>query len=226
VAFDTADLMLVVGSFQGVIDLGGGTLPSVGGYDVWAARFDPLGEHIWSARYGEADDQVGVDVSSDETDGVVLTGYFENSINFGGDVLTSADDEDIFVASLSLSGVHRWSTRLGSLGPDRAQSVCVNGGGLDVMVAGNFRTLIDFGAGHAFASSGSNDAFVAKFTQAGNFRWAHAFGDVDDDAAMGVATNEDSEVVVAGYFEGEIDRGVDVLASAGGRDMFLGVYAP
>jgi hypothetical protein len=53
-----------------------------------------------------------VDVSGD----VYLTGGFDGIIDFGGGPLTSAGSGDIFLASYTSSGAHRFSKRFGGTG--------------------------------------------------------------------------------------------------------------
>lgn len=57
-AVDNAGNILVGGSFYGTVDLGlgGGALVSAGGADVFLAKLDPNGEHVWSKRFGDAED--------------------------------------------------------------------------------------------------------------------------------------------------------------------------
>ena len=47
-----------------------------------------------------------------------ITGRFENTINFGGGILTSAGGPDIFLAKFGATGGHNFSKRFGSTGWD------------------------------------------------------------------------------------------------------------
>lgn len=54
VADDGAGNTVVVGHFSDIIDLGGGTLMSEGGSDIFCAVYDTTGAHRFSARFGGA----------------------------------------------------------------------------------------------------------------------------------------------------------------------------
>ena len=100
-AVDASDYIVLTGSFEGVLDCGGGALTSAGGKDAFVAKLDPLGNHVWSARFGDADDQEGKGVAVDASGSLFVTGEFSGAIDFGTGVHVSTGDADIFVARLA-----------------------------------------------------------------------------------------------------------------------------
>jgi len=60
-----------------------------------------------------------------------------------------------------------------------------------------------------FGSSSSGDAFVVKFSGAGNRLWATYFGGNDDEIAHGVSSDPDGNVFITGHTE-SIDNGLGV----------------
>ena len=100
---------------------------------------------------------------------VIVTGTFEATADFdpsaGTLELTSAGGDDIFVASYSPGGAHRWSRRFGGTSGDRGNGVVVDGNG-NVTVTGFFGGTVDFGGG-ALTSAGGSDIFVASYTPSG-----------------------------------------------------------
>ncbi len=54
IAVDGAGNVFITGSFASKIDFGGGALTTAGGTDVFVAKFDPDGNHLWSKRFGDA----------------------------------------------------------------------------------------------------------------------------------------------------------------------------
>ena len=54
ITMDSGGNVLVVGRFRGSIDFGGGALVSAGDYDIFVAKFNPAGTHLWSARFGDS----------------------------------------------------------------------------------------------------------------------------------------------------------------------------
>ncbi len=92
---------LVAGDFEGTLDAGGGPLASAGARDVFVAKLDLAGEHVWSKRFGDGASQTLGSVAVDRDGNVVLTGAFAGTLDLGAGPLTSVDALDIFVAKLA-----------------------------------------------------------------------------------------------------------------------------
>jgi hypothetical protein len=219
---DAAGNVLVVGYFQGTVDLGGGPLTSAGDWDVFVAKLDAAGNHLWSKRFGDASLQGAESIATDAAGNVLVTGYFEGTVDLGGGPLTSAGDSDIFVAKLDPAGNHLWSKRFGDA------SLQVGFGGSDaagnVLVTGYFEGTVDLGGG-PLTSAGSYDVFVAKLDPSGNHLWSQRFGDASLQAGFGTI-DASGNVLVSGHFEGTVDFGGGPLSSAGGLDAFIAKLDP
>jgi hypothetical protein len=161
VAVDGSGNVIVTGRFQGTVNFGGGNLVSAGSYDIFVAKYNASGVHQLSQRFGSTSvDEVRA-VAVDGSGTVVVTGYFQGTVNFGGGNLVSAGSGDIFVAIYNASGLHHWSQRFGSAGADLGLAVALDGSG-NVVVTGAFQGTVDFGGGN-LVSAGSWDIFVAKY---------------------------------------------------------------
>ena len=232
VAVDGAGNVVVVGTFEGTINLGGGSLTSAGERDLFVAKFSPAGQHLWSKRFGGTRTDWVRRVAVDGAGDVLLTGQFLGSINFGGPTLTSAGFEDIFLAKLSgASGGHVWSKRLGSSSaPDAGYGVAVDGSG-NVAITGFFAGSVDFGGGAILAQS--YDIFVAKYSSAGTYVSARRFGDpagqYNSQYADAIAMSGSGNVFVTGHFVGTLDFGTagsGTSAPYGGNEGFLASVGP
>jgi hypothetical protein len=225
VAADASGNIFVAGEFDGTIDLGGGALTSAGSDDIFAAKFDPDGNHLWSKRFGDADDESLFAAVVDASGNLFLAGDFETSVDLGGGTLTSADANDIYIAKLNANGNHLWSKRFGGTGNDAALDVAVDPSG-NAIVTGYFRSSVDFGGGNSHTSAGSNDIFVARFSPGGACLWSGVFGDSDDQYARGVAADASSNAIITGFFEGNVDFGDGDIPSAGSYDIFIAEFGP
>src|SRR5262249_34122797 len=144
----------IVGYFQGTSNFGGSDLTSAGGSDVFVARYTAAGAHQWSARYGDASDQRAYAAAVDAAGNVVLTGYFDGAISFGGSTFTNVGGADIFVAKLTSTGAHTWSKAFGStlgLG-EIGKALAIDGSG-NVLLTGDMADDLDFGGGLLSAPS-------------------------------------------------------------------------
>lgn len=226
VAVDAAGNVLVTGLFGGTVDFGGVPLTSAGGSDIFLAKLDKSGGHLWSKRFGDAGQQDGSSVAVDSVGNVFLTGEFFSTVDFGGGPLTSAGGYDVFVAKLDGSGKHVWSERFGDIDDQGgAPSIAVDTSG-NVLAAGNFHGTLDFGGG-PIASAGLGDGYLAKLDAAGGYVWSKRFGDaLNEQGATCVATDGAGNALVAGFFGGMASFGGGTLTSAGGYDVFVAKFAP
>ncbi len=100
IAADASGNAIITGSLAGSTDFGGGTLTETGYGDVFIAKFGSGGNHLWSKRFGDAQYQAAFALGADASGNVFAAGAFEGTIAFGGDTLTSAGGNDIFVVKL------------------------------------------------------------------------------------------------------------------------------
>ncbi len=219
VAVDGAGNVLLTGGFDGTADFGGGPLTGNGSFDIFVAKFDSNGNHLWSKRFGDGDGQFGESVAVDGTGDVLLTGSFLGTADFGGGPLAGVGDPDIFVAKFDGSGNHLWSKRFGDVGGQIGESVAVDGTG-NVLLTGGFVVTADFGGG-PLTSAGDADIFVAKFDSSGNHLWSKRFGDASGQVGRSVAVDAAGNVLLTGEFYGAADFGGGPLTSAGNTDIFV-----
>lgn len=220
VAVDGEGNVVATGYFEGTMNLGGDDLVSQGEYDIFVVKFSPEGDHLWSQRFGDWNDQSDISVAVDGEGNVLVTGDFEGTMNLGGDDLVSQGDDDLFVAKLSPDGTHLWSQRFGNANWQSSNSVAVDGEG-HVVVTGNYRGTMNLGGDDLVSSQGSTDLFVAKFSPAGNHLWSKSFGDETTEFGTGVAVDAQGDVLVTGSFEGTMNLGGDDLVCQGSYDVFL-----
>ena len=214
VALDGSGNVILTGYIDGSVDFGGGPLTSAGYADIFVAKFDGGGNHLWSQRFGDVNDQYGESVAVDGSGNVIVTGQFLDTVDFGGGLLTSGGGVDIFVAKFDPGGDHIWSQRFGDAGGQIGESVAVDGLG-NVVVTGDFWDgTVDFGGG-PLTSAGNKDIFLAKFDPNGNHVWSQRFGDVSAQDSDCVAVDGSGDVVVTGSFSGTVDFGGGPLTGGG-----------
>jgi FlgD Ig-like domain len=224
VKMDASGNVILVGGLYGTQDFGGGPLTSAGFTDVVVAKYDANGNHLWSKRFGDENDQVGEGVAVDASGNIVIAGWFTGTVDFGGGPLTSAGyDIDIFVAKFDADGNHLWSKRFDCsiYGVEVFATVAVDGSD-NVVMAEPFVGTVDFGGG-PLTSTGIFDIAVAKFDASGGHIWSQRFGNDSYLLAQSIAADGPGNVVITGYFAGTVDFGGGPLSS-GGSDMFLAEF--
>lgn len=158
-AADAQGNPVVVGYFGGTVDFGGGPLSSTGGTDVFVAKLSNVGSHQWSAHYGDAQDQTGVDAAVDPGGSVFLTGNFNGSVDFGLGALTSAGQRDAFVVRLGTQGTPTWSRRYGGALDDAVATLALASMTSESVLCGGIQGTVDFGVG-PLAAAGGFDLFL------------------------------------------------------------------
>lgn len=92
-AMDSGGGVLLTGEILGAVDLGGGPVTGQN-MDIFVAKYDPSGNWLWNRHFGGTSTDLGFDVAADGTGGVVLTGYYRLTADFGGGPVTSVGSVD------------------------------------------------------------------------------------------------------------------------------------
>jgi hypothetical protein len=225
---DSANNVIVVGTFDGSINFGGETLVAVNGGDLFMVKFAPDGTHVWSKRFGDAAlTQYARAVAVDGSNNIVLVGDFDGTLDFGGGPMTTAGASDLFVARFDAAGTHLWSKQFGDDSLQQGKSVATDKDG-NVLVFGNLTGTIDLGGG-PLKSAGGGDIFLAKLDSTGAHLWSKRFGDeLRRQYATSVATDPSGNVYFGGQYEGSADFGGGVMSTTGlnDSDVYVVKYSP
>lgn len=213
VAIDDHGDLLLSGSFRSTINFSsaGGVLVSAGGADIYIAKLNGDGTHLWSKRFGGPQDDYGYAVATDPAGDLLFTGTVNGPVDFGGAPLATGS----FVTKLARDGAHLWSKRFGGA-PDIAYSVATSPRG-DVVLGGEMTGSVDFGGG-PLTPTGKNDIFLASLAADGTQQWAKHFGGdlrFDDNGGVRVAVASSGEILMGGVFAANIDLGGGAMAPDG-----------
>lgn len=218
IGLDAAGNAYVAGAFQGTIDLGGGPLTSAGESDIFLAKFDPSGEHVWSKRFGDESQtterliHLPLEIAVDDAGNVHLAGPMGGTVDFGGGPLTSVGNTDIFVAKFDTDGAHLWSKSFGTEFGDSGEGLAIDADG-NVVVSGSAIGDIDMG-GELLEFSGSSTLVVAKFDSDGNHLWSRRIAGEGSVPMSAVAIDPDGNIALAGTMRDTLEFGDDVLAAS------------
>jgi hypothetical protein len=138
---------------------------------------------------------------ADASGNMYVAGYFTGALTLSSITLTSAGNNDVFVA--------KWNTaraqRAGGTGDDQPRGLCLAGTG--VYIVGDFTSpTFSFGS-LALTNSGAattSDVFVAKFEDAGasaTYAWAQRAGSSAREFGNAIAVSGTS-VYISGWFTG------------------------
>lgn len=170
--------VVATGHFRDSVNFGGGALVGPG-YELFVARMDGSGNHLWSRAFARAfADEMGqggaipdsaVAVGPDGS--VYVTGSFTGTVDFGGGPLTAFGGTDAFVVKLDGEGNHVWSRRYGGSSEgfftDAGRSIAV---AASVVVSGLYTGPVDFGGGPL--ADGNPAVFLLALDTDGNHTWS------------------------------------------------------
>ena len=122
-AVDAGNNVIFAGHFFGQVDFGGGSLTSSGVHDLFLAKFNNGGDHLWSRKFGNSLNQQTPLVAVDLDDNIVYAGQFDGTVDFGGGNLSSAGGTDAFVARLGGDPFEPLITSITDIGNDQGRKV-------------------------------------------------------------------------------------------------------
>jgi hypothetical protein len=216
---------IVIGRFQGTATFGSTTLTSAGAStDVFLAKVNPSGAYVWATQAGGSLSDIGYGISTLPDGSAVVTGSFRGTATFGTTTLTSAGDDDVFVAKVDASGSYVWATQAGSSSDDFGKGISAMPDG-SAVVTGYFQSTATFGS-TTLTSTGDADVFVAKVDRSGTYVWATRASGSSDDVGYGISALPDGSSTVTGYFQGTATFGSTTLTSAGNQDVFVAKMDP
>ena len=204
-------------TFTGTLDLGGGPLNGT----TYLARWDTNGQHVWSKGFADAEvGAIAVDAS-----GLYVTGWFRNSIDFGGGGTLAAaagTDRNTFLAKLDLNGNHVWSKRLANTWVQVPSLTTV---GTDVVwVARASGGEWNFGGG---PQAGNATLAVRLVGATGALKWTRRGVGSGFGPAPGVVADSAGNIVIGGGLHTRVNWGTGPVESvAGSKDIYLVKFDP
>lgn len=235
ITVDDSGYVYSTGQFNGTVDFDPGidtfNLTSVGSYDIYVVKIDPLGNLVWAKSMGGTSQDIGNAIAVDSSGNVYTTGEFNGTVDFdpgpGSFDIITFGGKDAFISKLNSSGDFVWAKQLGGTSSDEGISLALDA--LEnVYTTGNFSVTSDFNPSsstHNMSAVGSYDVYISKLSSSGNFIWAKQMGGADIDWGYSIELDVQDNLYVMGQFWGTADfdpsSGVFNLTSLGVEDVFL-----
>ncbi|MCD4657271.1 MAG: putative Ig domain-containing protein [Planctomycetes bacterium] len=202
------------------------------------------GAFVWVATWGE--DTVhnpnkivsGTSLAVDSNNNVYVAGAFRGTIDFDpsagihNKTASSANENDAYLLCLNNSGVFQWVKTIGSSGHDSASGVTIDTSD-NIYITGYITGTTDLDPGSGtdnHISNGSNDCYVLKLNDSGDFVKANSWGGTESDTTSKIHINESaSKFFITGIFQKTVDFNPDPLltdnkTSGGSYDGFITCY--
>ena len=228
ISSDPTGNIFIGGSFSSTtLTFGTSSVTKTGNQDAFIARFDMNGNYNWAVTSsGTGSMAECTSVCADANGNINATGYFNAAnVAFQGTTLINSGDKDVFVVKYNGNGVIYWAKSAGGPNDDKSNAIC-NGSNGDVYITGNFvSSVITFGTTtYNNTNPSTEDIFLAKLDQFGNFGWARTSGGNGSDAGNGITTDASGNVYITGYYSSIVNFGSATLTTNGTLDIFLARY--
>lgn len=175
VEVDNSGMVIITGRFAGTIDFdpGAGTanVASVGGFDIFVAKYDQNGQYQWAKGFGSSLDEEGSALSFDAANNVFATGFFRGTADFdpgvGTSNLSSNGNADVFILKLDNNGNYAWAKKLGGTLNDHGHDINYDVNNA-INITGYYNATVDFdlGTGTSNATSaGGSDIFILNLKE-------------------------------------------------------------
>ena len=219
IASDREGNIYLTGNFQGKITFDKFTLASKRQKNIFLTKLDSNGRVIYAHQFGGIKSECGLNIATNYANNTYLTGYFQDTVNFGNVSLTSKGECDIFVVKLEKYGNVVWAKSFGGTGNDIGYGITSDLVG-NIYLTGCFKEQVNF-SGITLNSPGKKDIFVVKLNSNGNLVWAKNFGGSGVKNAPSIVTNRSGNIYLTGNFNGTATFDSNTLTSKGEWDVFV-----
>ncbi len=213
---DQNDNVFITGSFSNVISFGDTTLLSSWDgtdQDIFLAKYDALGNFNWVVQVTSDSSNsfsYGTDVEIDKDDNIIITGSFSVMANFGGIVLNTLLNSELFLAKFNQSGTPLWAVQdhpgyynqAGEIDIDAAGNIC-----LSALSITN-------------VSSETNDIYFARYSGSGQKLWGRFAGLVNGSQLGGITNDSKGDIYGCGGFY-DTDTIGTIILNGIGEDAFV-----
>jgi len=215
VTTDRNNNVFVTGAFIDTVFFAPDTLLNTlrdGNLKFYIVKYDSAGNVLWAKKASGPDAQWGFSLATDTGGSVYVTGpFWGDSITFDNitvlrqGTLSYPYNENIFIAKYDGAGNVLWAKGIYGNGDQSSNGIATDLSG-NVYVTGNFLPdSISVGSMtlHNATDTGYTDAFVLKYDALGNVVWVKDIGGDDNDAGTAVATDNNGNLFVCGFFNSD-----------------------
>jgi hypothetical protein len=223
---DQSGNIFIGGNYRDSALFGSTVFHPVGTSNMFVAKYDSSGNFLWmlpGVGTNSPPYNLVTDLTTDSSGNCYFTGFFNGNIIMSHDTITSAGSSpDVFVGKISSSGTVIWLQQgLGS-GSDYSYGIGLDMNG-NCYIAGSFDQGINFGGILLSANNASNDIFITKLDNNGNFLSAKSTGGTSTDLVNSLAVDKNGNCFLTGTFTSpELIFGIDTLHYAStGADAYF-----
>src|SRR5579883_1160242 len=201
-----------------------------GNQNGFLVKFDETGLRQWATYYGGSE-EYGLAVTTDLNGNVMMTGAAVTGfpVTNGAFQATCGGNEDAFVVKFDGNGNRQWATYYGGTKADYGGGIATDISGNIFITGSTYSTNFPVTAGAfqtnlAATNPGQGNAFIVKFSGAGQQLWATYYGGSSYEDGNAIATDSSGNVFITGMTGSSdfpVTAGADQTTYGGGDDAFI-----
>lgn len=216
---DAAGNSFVTGTFRNSAIFSTISVSSVGGADLFVAKYDPSGQIQWVQKSDGPGFASGHGIDLDDAGNIYVGGSFSNSESFGSNNLSASAGGDGFLLKYNATGQLQWATDFGA-GNITVNDIRVDQNGNSYLTGRFFNSMIQLDT-VSFSSQGIQDIFALKVNADGKGVWGQVAVSIGSGAeGRGIALDGAENCWITGYFSDAIAIGSDTI-SGNGREVLI-----
>ncbi|MCD4774211.1 MAG: SBBP repeat-containing protein [Bacteroidales bacterium] len=159
----------------------------------------------WAIQAGGEESDKITAITVDDYGNSYVTGKIKGSATLGTFTLSSAGENNIFVAKIDAKGNWLWVTQTGDNDYINVSGIAIDDTG-NCYITGGFLRTANFGSHSITAHSSKKgdfdkvDAFVAKIDNNGNWKWAKKAGGSGSDEGYGISLDSFGNIYIIGTY--------------------------
>jgi hypothetical protein len=222
-SLDDSGNIYVTGGFSGNMNFGSVQLTSIGGNDIFLAKYNSDGRVLWAKNFGSPKDDAAYGIAVGNSGNVVITGMYSDTIDFGGTSLlvkaTLPGASDIFIAKYTSSGDLLWANAAGDTASSKGSGAVIDNQE-NIYISGD-------GDGTSPYCDSAGNIFIAKYNSAGILQWMKCAGIIGgEESGNAIALDSSGNIIVTGEFDFTLDFGTFELLNQGLLDGFIVKFDP
>lgn len=183
-------------------------------------KLTPEGEGEWANLIPGTTSAIYHEIACDSQGRVWGAGMFKGSVSVAGQTFQGGTEKDYdgLIVHLDVAGQVQWAKHMHGPGTDYCLGVVTDDHGT-AFVCGDFNqdTVL---AGHALATRGSGDIFLAAFDGKGGLLWVQQAGGKLNDSAYPITFRGPDELIIAGALSTPATFGSHEITKSGSSDLY------
>ena len=191
------------------------TASYIGGSDGFVTCIDSTGTFQWLNSCKGLGNECITDVVQ-VNEKVFFTGYFSGEVQLCGQMLTSLDGLNSFVACANNMGIVEWINH--NTGNNSLSEIVLDSKG-NIYVTGGFLGTLQLGD-HSVYSNSVRDIFVAKMDTSRTWNWVKSVGGLNDDYCKEMICYND-RIFICGYVSDQVYFDNSYIGDSSERVAFI-----